>query len=81
MSARFFLKVLVVLVVAGGCFVYYFLSLKMTPEQNQATRLHRYAGITASDAVLEETAQSEALRASCLSGSLKERAFEQVRDV
>jgi hypothetical protein len=52
MSARFALKVLVVLVVAGGCFAYYFLSLKMTPEQQQGTRLHRYAGITASAAVV-----------------------------
>ena len=52
MSARFALKVLAVLVVAGACFVYYFLSLRMTPEQNQATRLHRYAGITATAAVL-----------------------------
>ena len=52
MSARFALKVLVVLVVAGGCFAYYFLSLRMTPEQHQGTRLHRIAGVTASAAVL-----------------------------
>jgi hypothetical protein len=52
MSGRFVLKVLVVLVVAGGCFVYYFLSLRMTPEQQQGTRLHRYAGITASAVVV-----------------------------
>jgi hypothetical protein len=52
MSGRFALKVLVVLVVAGGCFGYYFLSLRMTPEQQQDTRLHRYAAVTASVAVV-----------------------------
>jgi hypothetical protein len=52
MSGRFMLKVLVVLIVAGGCFVYYFLSLRMTPEQQQGTRLHRYTGIIAAAAVV-----------------------------
>lgn len=51
LSGRFALKVIVVLVVAGGCFAYYFLSLRMTPEQQLGTRLHRYAGITATVAV------------------------------
>jgi hypothetical protein len=52
MSARIALKVLVVLVVAGGCFAYYFASLRMTPEQHQGTRLHRYAAMAASAAVV-----------------------------
>lgn len=50
-SLRFFLKVLVVLVIAGGCFAYYFLSLRMTPEQQHGTRLHRYAALVSSAAV------------------------------
>jgi len=36
---------------AGGCFAYYFLSLRMTPEEQQGTRLHRYAALVSSAAV------------------------------
>ena len=51
-STRFVLKVLVVLLVAGACFTYYFVSLRMTPEQNQTTRLHRHAAWASSAVVL-----------------------------
>jgi len=52
LSTRFALKVLIVLMVAGGCFAYYFAALRLTPEAAQGTRLHRYAGLAASTAVL-----------------------------
>lgn len=43
-STRFLLKVVAVLIVGGACFVYYFRSLKMSPEQMQTTTFHRWFG-------------------------------------
>jgi len=48
LSARFLLKVLAVLAVAGACFAYYFLSLRMTPDELRRTSLHRRFGWTTS---------------------------------
>lgn len=47
-TLRFVLKVLTVLVVAGGGFVYYFVSLRMTPVDLGRSSLHRWFGWSAS---------------------------------
>ncbi len=53
LTARFVLKVLVVLVIAGMVFVYYFLSLRMPVERRETTRMHRaFAGVTSSIVLL-----------------------------
>ena len=46
LTARFVLKVLVVLVIAGLAFVYYFFSLRMSVDRRGTTRMHRaFAGV------------------------------------
>jgi hypothetical protein len=47
-STRFLLKVLAVLAAAGACFAYYFLSLRMTPDESRQTSLHKRFGWTTS---------------------------------
>jgi hypothetical protein len=48
LTARFVLKVLVVLVVAGLAFIYYLLSLRVAADRQVATGMHRaFAGIAA----------------------------------
>jgi hypothetical protein len=44
LSTRFLLKVAAVLVVGGAGFIYYFTSLKMSPDQMQKTTFHRWFG-------------------------------------
>jgi len=46
-TSRFLLKVGAVVAVAGACFVYYFKSLKMSPEEHKTTSLHRAFGWSA----------------------------------
>jgi hypothetical protein len=48
LSARFLLKVAAVLGVAGAGFWYYFVSLRMTPDELRASRLPRRFGVGAS---------------------------------
>jgi len=81
MAGRFALKVLVVLVVAGGCFVYYFFSLRMTPEQQQGTRLHRYAGITASAAVVVAVVVGMVATGSPAAARLQKFDVRRVEDI
>jgi hypothetical protein len=52
LTVRFLLKVVVVFVVAGACYAYYFLSLRMPPEEARTTRLHTRFGWAAGAAVL-----------------------------
>jgi hypothetical protein len=59
LSTRFLLKVAAVLVVGGAGFFYYFKSLKMSPEEMQTTRFHRWFGWCTSTIV-----------AACLVGGL-----------
>jgi hypothetical protein len=47
LTARFLLKVLIVLVIAGLSFAYYFLSLRMPITHRAATRLHRWFAFVA----------------------------------
>jgi hypothetical protein len=52
LTARFLLKVLVVLVVAGLSFAYYFISLKLPADRRESRRLHRgFAAIATALAV------------------------------
>lgn len=41
LSIRFLLKVIIILVVAGGVFTYYFLSLRMEPASKKSRSMHR----------------------------------------
>jgi hypothetical protein len=52
LTARFVLKALVVLVIAGLAFVYYFFSLRMPVERRGTTRMHRAFAGAASGVVL-----------------------------
>ena len=52
LTARFVLKVLVVLVIAGMAFVYYFFSLRMPVDRRGTTRMHRMFAGAASGVVL-----------------------------
>ena len=52
LSARFVLKILVVLVAAGATFAYYLVSLQMAPERMRTTRMHGRAAQAAAVVVL-----------------------------
>jgi hypothetical protein len=52
LTIHFFLKIFAVLVVAGSCFLYYLVSLRMTPDEIQTTRWHRVAGWASTAIVL-----------------------------
>jgi len=77
LSIRFILKVLVVLIIAGLTFTYYFLSLKLPPAQEKTVGMHRSFGLAAVAIVLVALVWGIVLAGSPLNE--RQRKFDERR--
>lgn len=75
LSLRFILKVLVVFLLSGGAFSYYFLALKSAPSQMKP--INRYFGITATVVVLASFAWGIVIVGSPVTG--RQQRFDELR--